>query len=114
VIRIPPHDVIRAVLPQLREFFWRLGQVEVPNGSGLTSWYRDPVQNRAVGGEAESQHLFGLAIDVYSPDPERLEDNADAVGLVAVVFTEHVHIQALQRGVLASLGFFDHPDQFST
>lgn len=31
----------------------------------ITSWYRDPVSNRAVGGVSNSFHLTGKAVDLY-------------------------------------------------
>jgi uncharacterized protein YcbK (DUF882 family) len=41
------------------------------NSITVTSWYRDPVSNRRVGGASQSQHLSGNAIDFningYSP-----------------------------------------------
>ncbi len=37
----------------------------------VTSWYRDPVSNKAVGGVRNSQHLWGWAADIqidgYAP-----------------------------------------------
>jgi lysozyme family protein len=35
------------------------------NPLGVTSWYRPPAINREVGGVANSQHLYGLAVDIY-------------------------------------------------
>lgn len=31
----------------------------------ITSWYRDPVHNKAIGGASNSQHLYGTAADLY-------------------------------------------------
>jgi hypothetical protein len=33
----------------------------------ITSWYRDPVTNKRVGGASQSRHLTGDAIDFYIP-----------------------------------------------
>jgi putative chitinase len=35
---------------------------------GVTSWYRPAAVNKAVGGVADSQHLYGLAADIYTMD----------------------------------------------
>ena len=33
----------------------------------ITSWYRDPVTNKRVGGASKSMHVQGLASDLYCP-----------------------------------------------
>ncbi len=40
---------------------------------GVTSWYRPPAINRAVGGVSNSQHLYGAAVDVYTFDGQDAE-----------------------------------------
>jgi hypothetical protein len=43
---------------------------------GITSWYRPPAINAAVGGVSNSQHINGGAVDVYTigGDPKRFEE----------------------------------------
>lgn len=84
---------------QLVNFAWT-------GGLEPTSWWRDPISNRNVGGSPESQHLFGLAVDAAGTHDARrqLVERARAVGLVAVDEGSHVHVQAFPRGALAQLG----------
>ena len=44
-------------LEQLRH---ELGDIPIP----ITSWYRSPARNRAVGGAAKSKHMEAIAVDI--------------------------------------------------
>ena len=75
----------------------------------LTSWFRSPQRNRAVGGSPESQHLFGLAVDLVGPTEtlKMVQTAANRVGLIAVdeIATKgHLHIQLFPKGFLRSRG----------
>jgi N-acetylmuramoyl-L-alanine amidase/Peptidase M15 len=48
---------LAAELDKLRE--------ELGHPIGVTSWYRPPAINAAVGGVADSQHIHGCAADIY-------------------------------------------------
>lgn len=62
--RIPTDPTIQANIIRLAK---HLDQVRADWGSAIavTSWYRPPAINRAVGGVSNSQHLSGLAADIY-------------------------------------------------
>ena len=49
----------------------------------ILSAYRDPGHNKRIGGAAQSQHLFGKAVDIDRPKTNReiTERDARAVGL---------------------------------
>jgi uncharacterized protein YcbK (DUF882 family) len=66
-------------------------------GASVTSWYRTPRRNRAVGGHPSSLHLKGLAVDLVADDPSAhptIAAHARRLGLVAIQEEDHVHIQA--------------------
>ena len=63
-----------------------------------TSWWRSARQNERVGGDAESQHLLGLALDLVSDEPAELVASLREMGLTAVDEGDHVHVQALKAG----------------
>lgn len=78
VARIPPpgphrDNVIRLAneLDKIRE--------QWGSGIGVTSWYRPPAINRAVGGVSNSQHLNGGAADIfpYRGNPRQFEEWLD-------------------------------------
>jgi putative chitinase len=61
--RIPSDDTIKANICQLAK---ELDQVREEWGSPIivTSWYRPPAVNKAVGGVSNSQHISGKAADI--------------------------------------------------
>lgn len=63
---------------------------------GVTSWYRPPAINRAVGGVSNSQHLSGMAADIYTMDGRDSEFEA---------FLSRHWGGALGRGVASGRGF---------
>lgn len=84
-----------------------------PAGVGATSWFRTPERNRAEEGSPESQHLFGLAMDLTVPRslefgraPQELRAAAIRSGLIAVpnLAGGFLHVQLFRAGVLARAG----------
>ncbi len=65
----------------------------------VSSWFRDPDHNRAVGGESKSQHLRGLARDYTGPAwaLRVLAHRARMERLVPVSERDHLHVQAFPK-----------------
>lgn len=61
-INIPPIDIWPTLFVVAKE----LREIWVP-GLSVTSWYRSPEVNSAVGGVANSKHLVGRGVDVVGP-----------------------------------------------
>lgn len=94
-------------------------------GAELTGWYRDPARNRMTAGAARySQHLLGLALDLYAPNLEELAAHLRRMvpGVRVVVerptpgrpIRPHVHVQAVPAIPPAARGIFSvlYPQQY--
>lgn len=92
-----------SLLAVVQDFARRVSQTFQP-GQVLTSWWRDPNLNADVGGSPESQHLFGLAVDVTGPQQGFTQQLARQMGLTAVTEIDHLHLQYFPAGVLARAG----------
>jgi len=97
-VRIPPDHVLLAVRSDLLNFIFALDRIPFRQGSAITSWWRDPAVNQAVGGSPLSQHLIGLALDVVTPNPTEVVAAAFQAGIVAIDERTHVHLQLRQAG----------------
>ncbi len=65
-----------------------------------TSGLRSIKRNKKVGGDPHSRHLIGLGRDIVLDDKKDTESfviDARRLGLVAVVESDHVHLQDRRR-----------------
>lgn len=107
--------LFRTIQPIVAEFVRRVNAA--PGQARVTSWWRTPARNAAVGGHPESQHLIGTAADFVPIAPSTYADIARALegaGLVVVDEGDHVHAQLFAGGVAGpfikrarELGLFD-------
>lgn len=98
----PPGNIwrpIEGVAPgTYRDFLLRvINGVRNSQSAFATSWYRNPRENRDVGGHPESQHLVGLAIDLVA------DRFAPGTGLTVLDEGDHFHVQYLPHGVAGPL-----------
>ena len=64
----------------------------------VSSGYRSPEWNRAVGGARRSQHLEGRALDIHPPENSPQGNLARLRGIV---------LEAREQGYLQGVGFYD-------
>ena len=120
----PPPTHIVVFFERLFPGFWSrwLGAAdsalrEIASDAGgdtiITSWYRSPSQNRDVGGQADSQHLVGLALDVvpgkgnFKLAISEASSRFMEAGFVTVPAERHLHIQTFPAGILRRVGVLD-------
>lgn len=119
----PPVNVVR-FFESLLPGFWKiwisaaeaaLQEIDADAGGDtiLTSWFRSPFENRRVGGNPDSQHLVGLALDVV-PGKAHLQlavneaaGTFSEFGFLPVPASTHLHIQTFPAGVLRQAGVLD-------
>jgi len=66
-------------------------------GCSITSYYRTPDHNAAVGGVAASRHQIWLGCDVVYDDPLPLPERqrmATKLGIKVVAESDHDHLQS--------------------
>jgi len=107
----PPTSIVWTVerfAPGIYRAFWTalVGGLQADR-VGVTSYWRDPAGNRAVGGRPDSQHLLGLGIDLLVDDVNEAASRLSARGLVAVPYRTHLHVQAWPAGLARRVGLLD-------
>jgi hypothetical protein len=80
-------------LPQLQRLAAALEQVQALLGTPLqiTSGYRSPALNAAVGGVPTSRHALGLAADFVCPGFGTPLEVAQAIATSAIAFDQLIH-----------------------
>jgi hypothetical protein len=78
-----------------------LGQIqkEVPCKIKVTSGYRSPKKNKAVGGARNSYHLYNRARDIQASclSPEKLAQICKKYANGVIVYKHHVHIDNREK-----------------
>ena len=104
----PPSFLLSSAwFPVIFAFYIRAAEIfRVVSGLQVTSWWRDPITNLDLGGDPQSQHLFGLGMDIAgSQDALRDASNlARRLGLISVDFGAYLHLQLFPAGALARIG----------
>lgn len=108
-VTAPPRGIwqpVEALLPGVYSAF--VGAViEGASGSGavgVSSWWRSRPENARVGGDPNSQHLLGLAVDIVGGSSNMvLAAKLGATGLIALNEGTHVHAQLYPAGVVRPL-----------
>lgn len=79
--RIPKTESITANIIKLAIALEKLRADLGGKSISITSWYRDPVSNRQVGGAKDSRHLYGDAADINieGMSPQEVQDYLDPI-----------------------------------
>lgn len=66
----------------------------------VTSWIRTPARNKAVGGQDNSTHLYGLGLDVILDNPvdaPQFTATANKIGISVLDEGDHLHLQPTKQ-----------------
>jgi len=113
VVNSPPYRVLYGVNYYAPGFWWdffrELDQAVRATGAPVmaTSWHRSRLDNERVGGQVDSQHLIGTAVDLVTEKPTQLANELGGLGWVAINEGDHVHAQAWPAGIARSVGLLD-------
>jgi len=103
-LEAPPPSLVSAVervIPGIyRAFLVRLftGIRDSHGEVQASSWWRSAADNLRVGGNARSQHLLGLAVDLEAVEPGLLLMELNAQGLTVIDEGDHLHVQTFPSG----------------
>ena len=100
----PPAALLTSSWRPVIEVFVRKVVTTLVPGQRVTSWYRNAQRNLDEGGSPESQHLFGLAIDVTGPQLDFTRFLAMRERLTTESERDHLHIQLFPPGALRRAG----------
>ncbi len=79
--RIPKNESITANIIKIAIALEELRADLDGKSISITSWYRDPISNRRVGGASKSRHLVGDAVDIVveGMTPQEAQDYLDPI-----------------------------------
>ena len=80
----------------IRSFLDKIITLSIRYPLSVTSWIRSEKHNEQVGGNKNSRHLLGTAVDIVLDDRNettRFISDAHRMDLVVVVETGHLHVQ---------------------
>jgi hypothetical protein len=110
----PPFEVVQGV-ELFAPGFWAAFVHHINDAAGsvtgpvtVSSWYRNPTDNERVGGNKDSQHLLGAAVDLVASRPSELYQELTRRGFVVVNEGDHLHVQAWPAGVARRAGLLDY------
>lgn len=110
--RPPPRALVASVAAKAQPDFWRKFSTGIDAAIGkanatLVNWYRDEAHNTRVGGQIDSQHRYGTAVDIVPDDPREIApimSRLRQLSFFVLYHRGHIHAQAFPKGALGRAG----------